>query len=65
VRFSTWGTTLRAANHQIFDLWTGARLARRAAPFGAVEFFSHQLAIPGENGIRFGDVRDWQQSFAT
>ena len=38
--------------------------ARRAALLGAVEFLSHQLAIPGENGIGFGETRDLLQSFA-
>jgi hypothetical protein len=36
---------------------TGAWPVGRAALFGAVKFLSHQLAIPGENGIVFGDVR--------
>ena len=45
------------ANHQILDLWIGARPAR-AARFAAVEFLNHQLAIPGENGIGFGEARD-------
>jgi hypothetical protein len=59
------GVLAREANHQILDLWTGARPAPRAAPFGAVEFLSHQLAIPGENGIGFGDARDLLQAFAS
>jgi hypothetical protein len=33
--------------------------------FGAVEFFGHQSAIPGENGIGFGEARDLLQSFAS
>jgi len=57
------GVLASQANHQILDFWTGARPARRAALLGAVEFLSYQLAIPGENGIGFGDVRDWQQAF--
>ena len=59
------GVLASPANHQILDLWTGARPAGRAALLGAVEFFGHQLAIPGENGIGFGEARDWLQSFAT
>src|SRR5215831_1758859 len=59
------GILASQANHQILDLCTGARPARRAAPFGAVEFFSYPLAIPGKNGIRFGDARDWLQAFAS
>ena len=59
------GVLASQANHQILDLWTGARPARRAALLGAVEFLSHQSAIPGENGIGFGEARDLLQSFAS
>ena len=59
------GVLASQANHQIPDLWTGARPARRAALFAAIEFLSHQLAIPGENGIGFGEARDLLQSFAS
>jgi hypothetical protein len=59
------GVLASQANHQILDLWTGARPARRAAPFAAVEFFSYPLAIPGKNAIRFGDARDLLQAFAS
>ena len=52
------GVLASQANHQILELWTGARPARRAALLGAVEFFGHQSAIPGENGIGFGEARD-------
>jgi predicted nuclease of restriction endonuclease-like (RecB) superfamily len=31
------------ANHQILDLWTDARPARRPALFAAIEFLSHQF----------------------
>ena len=58
------GVLASQANHQILDLWTGARPARRAALLGAVEFLSHQSAIPGENGIGFGEARNLLQSFA-
>ena len=42
-------------------------VARRCGKplLGAVEFLSHQSAIPGENGIGFGEARDLLQSFAT
>jgi len=59
------GVLARQANHQILDLWTGARPAPRAALFAAIEFLGHQLAIPGENGIGFGETRDWLQAFAS
>jgi hypothetical protein len=58
------GVLTGQANHQILDLWTGARPAGRAALLGAAEFFGHQSAIPGENGIGFGEARDLLQSFA-
>ena len=58
------GVLASEANHQILDLWTSARPAGRAALLGAVEFFGHQPAIPGENGIGFGETRDLLQSFA-
>jgi hypothetical protein len=53
------------ANHQSLDFWTGAWPARRAALLGAIEYLSHQLAIPGENSIGFGEPRNLLQSFAT
>jgi hypothetical protein len=59
------GVLASQANHQILDFWTGARPARRAALFAAIEFLSHQLAIPGENGIGFGEARNLLQSFAS
>ena len=43
--------------------WCAA--GRRSAPLAAIEFLSHQSAIPGENGIGFGEARDLLQSFAT
>src|SRR5258708_9859650 len=57
------GVLASQANHQTLDLWTAARPAGRAALFGAVELFSHQFAIPAENGIGLGDARDFLQSF--
>src|SRR5215471_5095743 len=59
------GVLASQANHQILDLSTDARPAGRAALSAAVEFLGYQLAIPGENGIGFGDARDGLQSFAT
>ena len=59
------GVLASQANHQIFDLWTGARPAGRSALFAAIEFLSHQFAIPGKNGIGFGEARDGLQSFAS
>jgi hypothetical protein len=59
------GVLASQANHQILDLWIGARPAGRAALFAAIEFLSHHLAIPGENGIGFGETRDLLQAFAT
>ena len=38
--------------------------AVEAPAHSAVEFFGHQSAIPGENGIGFGEARDWLQAFA-
>jgi hypothetical protein len=32
---------------------------------GAVEFLGHQSAIPGKNGIGFGEARDLLQAFAS
>jgi hypothetical protein len=40
-------------------------VAGRSALLGAVEFFGHQSAIPVENGIGFGEVRDLLQAFAS
>jgi hypothetical protein len=59
------GVLASQANHQILDLCTGARPARRAALLGAIEFLSHQLAIPGKNGIGSGEARNLLQSFAS
>jgi hypothetical protein len=59
------GVLASQANHQIFDFWTGARPARRAALLGAIEFLSHQLPILGENSIGFGETCDWLQAFAS
>ena len=59
------GVLASPAHHQILDLGISARPAGRSALFAAIEFLSHQLAIPGENGIGFGEARDWQQAFAT
>jgi hypothetical protein len=59
------GVLASQANHQILDLWTGARPAGRAALLGAIEFLSHQASIPGENGIGFGETRNLLQAFAT
>jgi hypothetical protein len=59
------GVLASQANHQNLDFWTGAWPAGRAALLGAVEFFGHQSAIPGENGIGFGEARDWLQAFAS
>ena len=53
------GVLASQANHQILDLGIGARPARRSALFAAIEFLSHQSAIPGENGIGLGETRDW------
>jgi hypothetical protein len=58
------GVLASEANHQILDFWTDAWPAARSALFAAIEFFSYPLAIPGENGIGFGDARDWLQAFA-
>src|SRR5215470_15534308 len=52
---ATAGVLASQANHQILDLWTGARSSRRAALFGPVELFRDQFAIPGKKGIGFGD----------
>jgi hypothetical protein len=57
------GVLASQAHHQILDLRTGARPAGRVAPFSAVEFFSHQSAIPSKNSIRFGDALYLLQSF--
>ena len=59
------GVLASQANHQILDLSTDARPAGRAALLGAVEFFGHQSAIPGENSIGFGEARDLLQAFAS
>ena len=53
------------ANHQRFHFGLDPGSAGRAALFAAVEFFSHQCAIPGKNGIGFGNARDLLQSFAS
>ena len=58
------GVLASPAHHQILDLWIGARPARRPARLAALEFLIHQLAIPGENGIGFGETRDLLQAFA-
>jgi hypothetical protein len=58
------GVLASQANHQILDVSTDARPARRSALVAAIEFLSHQLAIPGKNGIGFGEARDLLQSFA-
>jgi hypothetical protein len=50
------GVLASQANHRILDLWTGARPAGRAALLGAIEFLSQKSAIPGENGIGFGEA---------
>ena len=52
------GVLASQVHHQILDLWIGARPAGRSALFAAIEFLSHQLAIPGKNGIGFGEARD-------
>jgi len=61
----TAGVLASPANHQILDLWIGAWPAGRSALFAAIEFLSHQLALPGENGIGFGETRNLLQSFAS
>jgi len=59
------GVLASQANHQILDLWIGARPVGRSALFAAIEFLSHPSAIPGENGIGFGEARDLLQSLAS
>jgi hypothetical protein len=52
------------ANDQLLDLSLDPRPATAATGPRAIEFVGDQLAVPGQDGVRSGDIRHLGENFA-
>ncbi len=46
-------------DNEVFEFLIDTRPSYGASLLGAVEFFGHELTMPGENGVGFDDVGDF------
>ena len=59
------GILSRHLHHQLFHFLLDSRSAPRFVYLGAVELLGYQFAIPGQDGVGFGDAGDLLQRFTT